>query len=208
MSSPPRKSKPAAAIVMCGPSGVGKGTLIKALLEKQGEHFAFSVSHTSRAPRPGEVDGINYHYSSAEEMREMEARGEFLELCDVHGNLYGTSLSALDAVRASGKTPLIEIDYKGAQKVKAQNAGDKWGRFVYVFVAPPSVETLRSRIVGRDGADEKKLLVRLATAQSEMDFLNRSMEFFDDVIVNDDFDDAFSQFTGLLRDNGCLPVVA
>lgn len=103
--------------VICGPSGVGKGTLIEQLVKDHPSKFGFCVSHTSRAPRGDEQDGQHYHFTSQEAMEEAVEAGEFLEHASVHGNLYGTSAAAVQAVADSGRVPVLDIDVQGAQKV-------------------------------------------------------------------------------------------
>ena len=100
-------------VVVCGPSGVGKGTLLDMLLQCHDADFGFCVSHTSRNPRPGEVDSVAYHFASVDEMERMIAAGEFIEYARVHGNIYGTSKAAVRAVQASGKTCVLDIDIQG-----------------------------------------------------------------------------------------------
>lgn len=172
-------------IVMCGPSGVGKGTIIARLMKERPDDFSFCVSHTSRQPRQGEVNGINYHFAPKEEMMEMSQSNEFLECCEVHGNMYGTSVKALRDVQASGKMPIIEIDVQGAQKLKNGKHGLK---LAYLFIEAPSMVELEARIVGRGQESPDKVKVRLNTALKEMEFVNANRSFFDSVITNVDLD--------------------
>ncbi|EPY34582.1 guanylate kinase [Angomonas deanei] len=119
----------------------------------------------------------------------MRDAGEFLELCEVHGNFYGTSFAAIKRVQEEGKTCLVEIDVQGAQKVK--DAGPKQGLTAsYLFITAP-LEELQKRIVGRGADDEETVRVRLATATKEFDFVKRNPDFFDQVIVNDELDKAY-----------------
>jgi len=101
-------------VVICGPSGVGKGTLLTRLIQAHPDRFGFCVSHTTRAPRPGEVDGVHYHFCDTAQMEEAIRRGEFLEHARVHANIYGTSISAVEAVSRAGKTCLLDIDVRAA----------------------------------------------------------------------------------------------
>eukprot|EP00672_Neobodo_designis_P026883 CAMPEP_0174853644 /NCGR_PEP_ID=MMETSP1114-20130205/29303_1 /TAXON_ID=312471 /ORGANISM="Neobodo designis, Strain CCAP 1951/1" /LENGTH=238 /DNA_ID=CAMNT_0016088303 /DNA_START=51 /DNA_END=767 /DNA_ORIENTATION=+ len=188
------KTKPAPlvdAIVMSGPSGVGKGTIINRLMQDRPGEFSFCVSHTSRAPRAGEVDGKNYHFSDKDTMKAMVERNEFLECCEVHGNMYGTSVAALRDVQASGAMPLIEIDVQGAQKLKAAQ-GDKL-RLCFIFIEAPSMDELESRIVGRGQETGDKVKVRLATALKEMEFANGNRAFFDRVLTNVDLERSLTE---------------
>jgi guanylate kinase len=189
-----RKTKPAPlvdAIVMSGPSGVGKGTIIDRLMKDRPGQFSFCVSHTSRAPRAGEVDGKNYHFSTKEAMKAMVERNEFLECCDVHGNMYGTSVAALRDVQKTGAMPIIEIDVQGAQKLKAAQ-GDKL-RLCFMFIEAPSMEELESRIVGRGQESGDKVQVRLSTARKEMAFVSGNRHFFDNVLTNVDLERSLAE---------------
>ena len=170
------------AIVMSGPSGVGKGTIINRLMADRPGEFSFCVSHTSRAPRAGEVDGKNYHFSDKDTMKAMIAKNEFLECCEVHGNMYGTSVRALRDVQATGSMPIIEIDVQGAQKLKATQGGNL--KLAFVFIEAPSMAELESRIVGRGQETPEKVQVRLQTALKEMEFVNGNRSFFDLVLTN------------------------
>ena len=107
-------------LIVCGPSGVGKSTLLKELLDKPllQDKLSMVTSHTTRAPRQGEVDGVHYHFSSRDEMERRIARGEFLEYAEVHGNIYGTSLAAIDAAMEGGRICVLDIDLQGVQSVR------------------------------------------------------------------------------------------
>jgi guanylate kinase len=200
MSKQQRQKMPISAVVVVGPSGVGKGTLITKLLGEQGARYAISVSHTSRKPRAGEVDGVHYHFAAADAMRSMEARGEFLELSPVHDNVYGTTVAALNTVRASGKMPIVEVDVKGAQKIRAREA-ELGMRFLFMFIAPPSLTELEKRIVGRKSETPELVKLRLETARAEMDFYRTAgADFFDRSIVNVDFDVAYREFCAILNE--------
>ena len=147
-------------VVVCGPSGVGKGTLINKLMAEFPETFGFSVSHTTRAPRPGEEDGVHYHFAEKAEMEAQIANGEFLEYARVHENVYGTSLAAVAAVADQGKICILDIDVQGAEICK--KAASLNARFL--FVSPPSVE-LESACAAREGSIHA---VRMANAAKEM----------------------------------------
>jgi guanylate kinase len=169
-----------APLVLCGPSGVGKGTLIKILMQEYPECFGFSVSTTTRKPRPGEVDGKDYHFASSEEMLKMIDEGRFVEHAKVHTNRYGTSTAALDAVKSANKIAILDIDIQGAQQVKA-----KMPTAHFVFLAPPSEEILEARLRGRGTEAEHKIQVRLKNAKDEIAF-SKTPGFFDKVIVADE----------------------
>lgn len=184
------------AIVFCGPSGVGKGTLLKKLFANYTTRFAYSVSHTTRAPREGEQDGREYHFSDRDTVKKMEANNEFLELCDVHGNLYGTSVAAVRAVQSQGKTCVIEIDVQGAQKLANRPGSDITASYFFI-TAPP--EELRKRIIGRGSDSAEMVERRLQTAQREYDFLEKHKDFFAAVIVNDDLEAAYKRLVDAIN---------
>jgi len=179
-------------VVICGPSGVGKGTLLNRLMATHPDQFGFSVSHTTRAPRVGEVNGIHYHFCDKAKMEEMIANGEFIEYARVHSNIYGTSIAAVKAVSDSGKTCLLDIDVQGAELVKKTNLNAR-----FVFVSPPSFDDLESRLRGRGTETEEKILVRLKNAHGEMAYRDKP-GFFDAIIVNDDLERAYKEFEKLL----------
>ncbi|KAG2482658.1 hypothetical protein HYH03_018431 [Edaphochlamys debaryana] len=178
-----------AMLVVCGPSGVGKGTLIGRLMSEHPDKFGFSVSHTTRGPRPGEVDGVHYRFSEKATMQREVAAGLFLEHAEVHGNMYGTSLAAVADVGRSGKVAVLDIDVQGAANVKASAAAPK-ARFV--FIDPPSAEALEARLRGRGTETEDKVQLRLANANSEIE-MSREPGFFHARVINDDFDVAYYQ---------------
>ncbi|KAG5495069.1 hypothetical protein JKF63_02122 [Porcisia hertigi] len=190
-------TKPLNALVVCGPSGVGKGTLLGRLLREYPNRFAYSVSHTTRQPRPGEVNGREYHFTSRESMLKMRDNNEFLELCDVHGNFYGTSVAAVRAVHEEGKICIIEIDVKGAQNLFDRN--DTALNAVYFFITAPK-EELRNRIIKRGADDEAMLQRRLETAESEYKFLEEHPNFFLAVVVNDELEAAYSRLVAAIND--------
>merc|ERR1712166_215864 len=173
-------------IVVNGPSGVGKGTLINKLMADFPTLFGFSVSHTTRGPRPGEEDGIHYHFSTREAMEPMIAAGEFIEHADVHGNIYGTSKGSVQSVVDSGKICILDIDVQGAQSVKEAGLPE----VQYVFVKPPSMEQLEARLSGRGTETEDKILKRLANAQGELDFAD-TPGFYEKILVNDDLEKCY-----------------
>ncbi|EFJ39023.1 hypothetical protein VOLCADRAFT_48884, partial [Volvox carteri f. nagariensis] len=177
-------------LVVCGPSGVGKGTLIGRLMAEHGDKFGFSVSHTTRGPRPGEQDGVHYHFTNRESMQREVESGMFLEYADVHGNMYGTSLGAVAAVGQSGRIAVLDIDVQGATKIKSSCAASKAR---YVFVDPPSLEVLEARLRGRGTETEDKVRLRLANATAEID-RSREPGFFDARLVNDDLEAAYHRF--------------
>eukprot|EP00892_Ulva_mutabilis_P002089 jgi/Ulvmu1/11881/UM081_0039.1 len=176
-------------VVVIGPSGVGKGTLIGRLMEQHRDRFGFTVSHTTRAPREGEEDGVHYHFVTREAMERDIAAGRFLEHAEVHGNLYGTSTAAVHAVAAAGNCAILDIDVQGARQVRA---GPHGGHALLLFVAPPSLDELERRLRGRGTETEERVQRRLANAVAEM-AASEEPGFVDAVIVNDDLDAAYSR---------------
>lgn len=178
------------AIIISGPAGVGKGTLIAKLQANHPGKFGFSVSHTTRAPRPGETNGKEYHFITREKFETMIANGEFIEHADVHGKLYGTSKAALDAVRKTGAVCIVEVDVQGATRLKA--AAGKLNLYA-LFIKPPSFEALRSRMLARGSETPEKIELRLETAKKELNFIDGPdcSKVYDKVIVNDNLDDTY-----------------
>jgi len=184
-------------IVITGPSGVGKGTLIDRLLKERPDKFGFSVSHTTRQPRSGEIDGKHYHFTSKEQMEKAIAEGKFVESANVHGNFYGTSKQAVECVQNEGKVCILDIDVQGCESVKKSTLKPK-----YIFVAPPSMEALEKRLRGRGTETEEKIQTRLKNATGEMNYTKRD-KFFDKIIVNDNLDTAFKELRAWI-DTHCL----
>ncbi|CUF94486.1 guanylate cyclase-like protein, putative [Bodo saltans] len=183
------------AIVISGPSGVGKGTLIQRLLAAYPDQFGFSVSHTTRDPRTGEVDGTHYHFIAKDNIQKMIANNEFLESCNVHGNIYGTSKAALADVTAQGKVAIIEMDVQGAQLLKTRQGALN---FHYMFVTAPSMEELETRIRKRGADNDEKVKIRLETARKEYEFLQSSPEFFNTILANNNVEEAYEKLVALL----------
>ena len=174
-------------VVMSGPSGAGKSTLCRMLLEDP--HVRFSVSATTRTPRPGEVDGRDYHFVTADQFRGLIREGAFIEHAEVHGNLYGTLRKPMEDALERGEVYLLEIDVQGANQLQALGEPG-----LYVFVAPPDFETLRKRLVGR-GTDRAEVIERrLKKAEDEY----RERVKYDHVIVNDDLKRALNEIRELI----------
>jgi guanylate kinase len=174
------------------------------------EHFGFTVSHTSRSPREGEADGVHYHYSTVEDMRDLVQKGHFLEHAEVHGNIYGTSWSAIKSVQTDGFRGLLDIDTQGVQRIKtlqegaaATSDGDQELKFLlqpkYVFIAPPSIETLKDRLMGRKSESEESLQRRIGNAKAEVAY-GLAEGNFDAIVTNDDLEQACRDFDRTVRD--------
>ena len=173
-----------AVLVVTGPSGVGKGTLIRELLARR-DDYELSVSATTRPPRAGEVDGRDYHFLTPEEFEHRLARGEFLEHAVYAGHLYGTPRSEVERAR---KHLVLEIEVQGARQVR-----EALPEATQVFIAPPSEEGLRDRLVGRRTDRPEEIERRLARAKEEL----AAREEFSRVIVNDDLDRAVDELVKL-----------
>jgi guanylate kinase len=180
---------PGSLFIVCAPSGAGKTSLVNALLEREPD-IELSVSYTTRAPRPGEEHGREYHFVSRDAFLAMASRGEFLESAEVHGNLYGTSQSWINERRATGNDIVLEIDWQGAQQVRRLVPGA-----VGVFIVPPSLEALRKRLTARGQDSAEVIERRLANAREEIGHV----EEFDYVIINQTFDVAVVDLVSIVR---------
>jgi guanylate kinase len=178
----------ARVFVITGPSGVGKGTLIRGLMERL-EQLELSVSATTRGPRPGERDGVDYHFLTREEFDRRVAEGDFVEHADYAGRSYGTLRSELEARVRAGTPVVLEIEVQGARQVRAAMP-----EAVQVFIAPPSLEALRTRLIGRGTDDAEEVERRLQVAEEEL----AAQPEFGYVVVNDRLEDALEQLTAIV----------
>ena len=176
-------------LILSSPSGAGKTTLTRKLLEEHPE-LRFSVSHTTRAPRPNEVDGRDYHFVDRAKFQALVAQGAFLEWAEVHGNLYGTSVAEIDRARAQpGCTGMIfDIDYQGARQIRVKKPD-----VVTVFILPPSMVELERRLRGRASDSEEAVLRRFETARLEIEHY----ALFDYLVVNDDLQRAYDELRSI-----------
>ena len=182
MSSDPSGSGNVLAVILAGPSGAGKTTLRDRLLEgARGSRFMFSVSMTTRARRSGERDGVDYHFVDAEEFRQVVSEGGMLEHATVHGDLYGTPRSNLDAAEAAGRHLLLDIDVQGARQVREALRG-----VVSIFILPPTADEMLRRLHGRASESDAQLRRRYESALEEL----AAVHEFDYVVVNDDLGEA------------------
>lgn len=170
-------------LVLVGPSGVGKSTLITALMEKYPGQFEFSISSTTRLPRTGESHGVHYYYITREEFMRKIEENEFVEHCEVHNNMYGTSKAAIRNIFEKGKICLLDIDVQGVMKLA--NSGIEFNR---IFVRPKDVETLEMRLRGRATDSEEVIRNRVKNASKEMELAAKYSDIFRNVIVNDDLE--------------------
>jgi|TARA_B110000008_G_C16855412_1_gene518509 guanylate kinase len=179
-------------IVLSGPSGVGKSTLVGMLIKAFPDAFGFCVSHTTREPREGEVDGVNYHFTTEEDFKKMVDDKKFLEHAVVHGSSYGTSVKAVSEVRKSGKLCILDIDINGVKLVKETKIAPR-----YLFITPPSIGELESRLRGRGTETEENLALRLKNATTEIKY-GTAVGNFHKVITNDDVEETFSELKDTL----------
>jgi guanylate kinase len=176
-------------LVVSGPAGVGKGT-VNAMLMQRHPEIKMSVSVTTRAPRPGEIDGVHYFFRTKEEFDRMIEENAFLEYMQVFGmNYYGTPRSFVEAEREKGNHVILEIDVQGAMKVKAACPDA-----VMVFIAPPSLAILKSRLVGRGTETQESIDVRTATALEEL----KQLPAYDYMVINDDLEEAVGEMESIL----------
>jgi guanylate kinase len=177
------------AVVITGPSGVGKGTLIRSLRERMPE-LALSVSATTRRPRTGEAHGVDYHFMSGDEFERHVRDGDFVEHADYAGARYGTLRSELQTRMASGAPVLLEIEVQGARQIR-----ETMPEAIGVFIAPPSVDALRARLVGRGADTPQQIEARVSTAERELE----AQDEFAHVVVNDRLEDAVEELLAIVR---------
>ena len=166
--------------IISGPSAVGKGTIVKRILKSDGK-VHLSVSATTRNPREGEEEGVSYYFMSDEQFVKAVGEGGFLEHASVHGHYYGTPKAPVMSQLKAGRDVILEIDVQGAMQVK-----ESYPDGVFIFILPPSVDALRSRIMHRGTESEEDIQVRLGAAQREIEYL----EHYDYYVVNDDLEKA------------------
>ena len=179
-------------LVVSGPSGAGKGTICKALIEKN--PIWISTSCTTRKPRAGEVDGINYFFIEREEFLKRIDNDEFLEYAEVYGNFYGTPRSEVLRLLDEGKDVILEIDIQGALKIKSS-----YPEGVFIFIMPPSMEELRNRITNRGSETPESLKTRLEAAYDEISFASK----YDYAVVNDEVDKAVKKIESIIIAEKC-----
>jgi guanylate kinase len=180
-------------LILSAPSGAGKTSLYRALLART-ERVVASVSHTTRPPRPGESDGVDYHFVDQAEFDRLVDAGAFLEHARVFDRAYGTSREAVERERAAGNDVVLEIDWQGARQIRERVADA-----VSVFILPPSREALRERLEGRGQDDAEVIERRMRDAEAEISHYGE----YDYVIINDDFEDALASLSGVVRAERC-----
>ncbi|KAF2609480.1 hypothetical protein F2Q68_00045017 [Brassica cretica] len=187
-------------IVISGPSGVGKGTLIAMLMQEFPSMFGFSVSHTTRSPRCMEENGVHYHFTDKTVMDKEINDGKFLEFASVHGNLYGTSIESVEVVTDSGKRCILDIDVQGARSVKASSLDA-----IFIFVCPPSMKELEVRLRARGTETEEQIQKRLRNAEAEIK-AGESSGIFEHILYNDNLEECYKNLKNLLGINDESPV--
>jgi guanylate kinase len=180
-------------IVISGPSGAGKGTLCKVLLERNKE-LKLSVSCTTRSPRAAEREGINYFFISKDRFNEMIEKDEFLEYAEVYGNYYGTPMSYVNKTLEEGNDVILEIDIQGALKVK-----NKYPDGVFIFIMPPTMDELKNRIKKRGSETEESLLRRFKAAFEELNYISS----YNYVVINDIIDSAVNKLESIISAERC-----
>lgn len=181
--------------IICGPSGVGKGTVVARLLASDPTLY-FSISATTRAPRPGEEDGVHYHFLTREKFESWIAAGDFLEHAQFVGNLYGTPRLFVDQAMERGQDVLLDIEIQGAEQVR-QKRPDA----VRIYVAPPSWEELERRLIGRGTEDMEKVRSRLARGKEEF----AAAKDFDYFVINDTVEHAVEEIRAIMAAEHCRP---
>lgn len=181
--------------IISGPSGVGKSTVLRALFEQRGNLY-FSVSATTRAPRPGEVDGVHYHYLTSETFREWIAKDEFLEYAQFVGESYGTPKRYVDEALEAGIDVILDIEVQGAQQVCAKRPDT-----VTIYIAPPSWEELERRLTSRGTDAEEKIQKRLCRAKEEFQEA-KSYNYF---IINNEVDVSVQELNAVITAEHCRP---
>ncbi|VVN27199.1 Guanylate kinase [Pseudomonas fluorescens] len=183
--------------IISAPSGAGKTSLVTELtaITREDTHIRVSVSHTTRAMRPGEKDGVNYHFVDREQFQSLIDKGDFIEHAEVFGNFYGTSRSALQSTLDEGFDLILEIDWQGAQQVR-----ELMPDALSIFILPPSQDALRQRLTGRGQDSEEIIEGRMKEAVNEMVHYDE----YDYVIINDDFDAALADIKAVFRSNRLL----
>jgi guanylate kinase len=181
-------------IVLSGPSGVGKGTVRKEIFSQEDTQFEYSISMTTRLPREGEVDGVDYFFKSREEFESLIEQGKLLEYAEFVGNYYGTPEDYVRATIDDGKDVFLEIEVQGAKQIR-----DKFPEGLFIFLAPPSLSELQNRITTRGTETEDLILNRMTTARKEIEM----MDLYDYVVENDKVENATDKIKSIVQAEHC-----
>ncbi|KAI6203706.1 Guanylate kinase [Aphelenchoides besseyi] len=180
-------------IVLTGPSGTGKSTILTRAMKDYPDKFAFSVSHTTRSPRKGEIDGIHYFFVTRDQIEEMIKNNEFVEFAEFGGNIYGTSRKAIEDIQHSGRICILDVELQGVRNLKRQGLKAK-----YILIRAPSLDVLKERLLKRGTETEETIALRLKHAREDDEAAEKESDLFDDVIVNDELDKAYQEFKGAI----------
>ncbi|MBQ3923192.1 MAG: guanylate kinase [Spirochaetales bacterium] len=178
--------------IISGPSGVGKSSLLKRLLANH-DNLRFSVSTTTRQPRVGEQDGVDYNFVTQEQFTADIEQDLFLEWAVVHGNYYGTSKKQIQTMTESGLDVILDIDVQGSQNLMKKNIDG-----IYIFIAPPSIDELRKRLIGRGTDSEEVIDTRLKNAEKEMECMDK----YPNIVFNDDLEEAYNKLEEIIYGGG------
>lgn len=189
-----RNKRKGTLFIISGPSGTGKGTVIKELLKNHEKDVFLSISATTRAPRDGEADGIHYHFKTHDEFKTMIDNDGLLEWACFCGNYYGTPKKTVDDMLENGVDVILEIEIQGAMKIKEKDIGAK-----YIFILPPSFEELKQRLIGRQTESADVIEKRLETAKGELPYAEK----YDYVVVNDDVEKAVGRIESIINAERC-----
>lgn len=181
-------------IVLSGPSGVGKGTVRKELFSQPNTNYEYSISMTTRLPREGEVDGVDYFFKTRTEFEALIEKGGLLEHAEFVGNYYGTPLAYVNETLEAGRDVFLEIEVQGAAQIR-EKAPDA----LFIFLAPPSISELRDRLVGRGTETEDVIAKRIATANEEVEMMN----LYDYVVENDEVQNACERINAIIMAEHC-----
>ena len=181
-------------IVLSGPSGVGKGTVRKELFSQANTNYEYSISMTTRNPREGEVDGVDYFFKSRDEFEALIEQGGLLEHAEFVGNYYGTPLAYVNETLDAGRDVFLEIEVQGAKQIR-EKAPDA----LFIFLAPPSLSELKSRLVGRGTETADVIAKRIATAEEELEM----MSLYDYVVENDEVANACDKINAIIKAEHC-----
>ncbi|CAF3906319.1 unnamed protein product [Rotaria sp. Silwood2] len=180
-------------VVISGPSGSGKSTLINQLFKEYPTAFAFSVSHTTRTPRPGEQNGREYYFVSQNQMEKMIANGEFVETTEFSSNFYGTSKKAVEDVAKTGRLCVLDVDKEGVKSIRKTNLNP-----LVIYITPPSYEILEKRLRARNTDNENAIQFRLKESKESMEF-SKEPGVYDHIVINDKLDIAYKDLKEVLR---------